>query len=295
MAEYSIKDLENITSLKAHTIRIWEQRYGLLTPQRTATNIRFYTDDDLKKLLSVMMLMEAGMKISAIGKLSDVEWKQKVEEAIEQESTGPQKLAVKINQTRIAILEYDEISIHAVLDELIGELGIDDTYEKFIYPLLVKTGLWWMNDKMTPAQEHFFSNIIRKRLFSVIANLENRKTSKQKWILFLNEKEEHEIGLLYSYYLIIRQGAQALYLGSRVPFENLKEVAAVYGPTHLCTFCVSNQPETYLKKFIEQLAAHFPQQSICVSGPSNYLNNLLAEKNIIALHSVEQLKNQLQS
>lgn len=286
MSTYSIRDLERITSTRAHTIRIWEQRYGLLEPDRTGTNIRSYNDDHVKKLLNVCTLLNRGMKISHISQLSNVQIHDEIDRIIAESWQTDRHIEAWINQAVIAIAAYDAPTFHKLFADAVERLGLVTTYEKILYPLLVRTGLMWTKDALLPAQEHFLSNLIRQKLFAAIDALPTPEASDQQWLLFLHEGEEHEIGLLFAYYLLLNAGKCAVYLGARVPYPDLQAVANDIGPTHIYTFFVSNQSENKASDLLRQLARDFPKCSICFSGGSEHTE---LEARICQIESIEQL------
>ncbi|MCF0073827.1 MerR family transcriptional regulator [Dyadobacter sp. CY261] len=266
MSVYSIKDLERITSTRAHTIRIWEQRYGLLEPERTGTNIRFYNDDDVKKLLNVCTLLNRGMKISQISQLNQAQMQAEIDRIIGESVQTDEHVEAWINQAIVAISKYDAAAFHRLFAEAIERLGMVHTYEKVLYPLLVRTGLMWTRDALLPAQEHFLSNLIRQKLFAAIDTLPVPENGGQPWVLFLHEGEEHEIGLLFAYYMLVRAGKRAVYLGARVPYTDLLTVANDINPSNIYTFFVSNQPGHHGPALLEQLLNDFPYCEVCYSG-----------------------------
>ena len=286
MSTYSIRDLERITSTRAHTIRIWEQRYGLLEPERTGTNIRFYNDDHVKKLLNVCTLLNRGMKISQISQLSNVQIREEIDRIIGESLQTDQHVEAWINQAVISIAAYDAPTFHKLFADAVKRLGMIVTYEKILYPLLVRTGLMWTKDALLPAQEHFLSNLIRQKLFTAIDALPIPETSDQKWLLFLHEGEEHEIGLLFAYYLLVRAGQRAVYLGARVPYPDLQAAASDIAPTHIYTFFVGNQPENLAPELLGQLSQDFPNCRICFSGGVDGPGN---EPRVCHIESIEEL------
>ena len=289
MSFYTIKDLERLSNQKAHTIRIWEQRYALLSPERTDTNIRFYNDEQLKKLLNVCTLMERGMKISHVSKLSKSEMADEIEKIIAGTYQLDSQIESMISQALIAIATYDESLFNEVFSGAVGILGLKDSYVKVIYPLLVRTGLMWTNDTLLPAQEHFLSNLIRQKLFTAINSLPLSDAPDQTWILFLNEQEDHEIGLLFANYLLRQHGKKVIYLGARVPYENLASVIHNCKPTHIYTFFVRNQLSEALEELVCNLKSDFGDASICISGGDEKLKRLLEEKNIHQISTIDSL------
>ncbi len=295
MSFYTIKDLERLSSQKAHTIRIWEQRYALLSPERTGTNIRYYNDEQLKKLLNVCTLLERGMKISHIGKLSKNEITAEIDKIIA--GTYKQDIQIEgiISQALIAVTSYNEILFNEMFSAAVGILGLKNAYIKVVYPLLVRTGLMWTNDALIPAQEHFLSNLIRQKLFTAIDALPVTSTADQTWILFLNEQEDHEIGLLFASYLLRQHGKKVIYLGAKVPYNNLASVIQQVNPTHIYTFFVRNQLDNELEHLISRLVTDFDQATLCISGGDETLINKAKNENVIHITTVESLLNIIKS
>ena len=289
MSVYTIKDLEKLSTQKAHTIRIWEQRYALLTPERTDTNIRYYDDDQLKKLLNVCTLIDRGMKISHISKLSKSEMADEIAKVIVGTYQEDIQLEGIISQSLIAISSYNESMFNEMYATAVGTLGLQETYVRVIYPLLLRTGLLWTNDVLLPAQEHFLSNLIRQKFFAAIESLPLPATSDQSWILFLNEEEDHEIGLLFANYLLRQHGKKVIYLGARVPYENLSGVIRNSKTTHLYTFFVKNQLENKLEKLVANLTSDFADTTLCISGGGDKLKDLPKLNNIHHISTIESL------
>lgn len=289
MALYSIKDLERISNQKAHTIRIWEQRYGLLEPERTETNIRFYDDNQLKKLLNVCTLMNKGMKISHISKLTKIEMANAIDKIIAESFHSEEQIAAIINKALISLSTYDQVVFDELFSNAITRFGMARTYTEIIYPLLVRTGLMWIKDDLLPAQEHFLSNLIKQKLFSAIEALPLPKDADQSWILFLNESEDHEIGLLFANYLIRQHGKKVIYLGQRVPYDNLTNVVEQCKPTHIYSFFVRNQYEDELSELITKLSTDFGSSMICISGGDHNIQKIAEDNNIMQIKTIDSL------
>ncbi len=289
MSEYSIKDMELLSNVKAYTIRIWEQRYNLLTPERTDTNIRYYSDAQLKKLLNVCTLIGKGIKISQIGKLSNEEIAQEIDELINDQKQSDAQIEGMINQALIAVAAYDEAGFEGVFARSIKGLGLIDSYLKVIYPLLVRTGLMWSKDDIIPAQEHFLSNLIRKKLFSAIDKLPLPGQSDQTWVLFLHEQEKHEIGLLFANYLLRYYKKKVVYLGQEVPAANLFDIIVQCKATHAYTFFVRNYPNEMVRDILQPLRQRFQNLEICVSGQEEILGQLPSDSRIHPLKDIQSL------
>ncbi len=216
---FTIKDLENLSGIKAHTIRIWEQRYKILEPHRTSTNIRYYDIDNLQKLLNVKLLYDAGFKISKIAALSDTEISLLIKEQI----TLHGKEDAAMSAFKLAMIKFDQQLFEQAYNQLFARNTIREIFLEYFIPLLTEIGLLWQSNTITPAQEHFISNLIKQKLLSNIERLQAKSPEKSEkvFVLFLPLNEIHELGLLYLHYEIILRGYQSIYLGQSVPIQNL--------------------------------------------------------------------------
>lgn len=236
MAQYSIKDLENFTKIKAHTLRIWEQRYELLNPERTDTNIRYYSDKDLKKILNINLLYQNGFKISKIAKLSEKEIFQKATDIlIDSEVKGSDEINAFIEN----ILALDESSIQESLKRITEKIGIEGLYSEVLVPLLEKVGTLWQVDAISVSHEHFLSNILREFLITNISGIPIGPKSKGKVVLFLPEHEKHELSLLFYYYLLKKRSYDCFYLGQSVPMKDLRSFISETKPDFIVSSLIA--------------------------------------------------------
>ncbi len=218
MARYSIKDLEKISGIKAHTIRMWERRYNIIEPKRTDTNIRYYSDTDLKCLLNISILNQNGIKISHIASLNDQQIKSRVLDL----SLNNRYSNVQIENLMISMFELDEMKFTNALTGSIIKHGFEDTVESILFPFLERIGILWQAGTVNPAQEHFMSNLIRQKLMVAIDNeMQNSLVNSRRIVFFLPEKELHEIGLLFYSLIARKEGMEVIYLGQSVPMNDL--------------------------------------------------------------------------
>ncbi|MDD4086760.1 MAG: MerR family transcriptional regulator [Bacteroidales bacterium] len=263
MSTYSIKDLERLTGIKAHTIRIWEKRYGIVDPCRTESNIRWYNDEDLKKLLNISILNRHGYKISRIATLSLQQINQRIMEVVKPESD----YLSQIESLVVAMIELCENRFERILNQLIIKIGFEETLYYVVYPFFEKIGLLWQTGAINPAQEHFISYLIRMKLFVAIDSLPAVTNSDaKKIILFLPEWELHEIGLLTYYYIAKKHGVKVYYLGQNVPFEDLISVAQSVEPEMLATYFVSAVSSDKVQHYLKEIVRSFPDLHILISG-----------------------------
>jgi DNA-binding transcriptional MerR regulator len=289
MSTYSIKELSQLSGIKPHTIRIWEQRYNLLSPFRTETNIRYYDDKQLKKLLNVCELVNSGKKISQICKFNDTQIAAEIDAVVARSFKDEGHFDGIVNQIIIAITTFDEALFDKIFSNAILRFGLAQTYLKVIYPVLLKVGLMWSRDNIVPAQEHFLSNLIRQKLFSSIDSLPLAHHSDQTWVLFLAENEEHEIGLLFANYILRQHGKKVIYLGANVPFDDLSNIVKQCQATHIYTFFVKKHPAEKVENLLEQLHSSFRKVKILISGNKSLIENLSFDKQIKWIKEVESL------
>jgi len=263
MIGYSISDLENLTGIKAHTIRIWEKRYQVVTPKRTPTNIRFYNDQDLLRLLNISTLNKHGFKISTLVSMTADEIAEKISDL----SRNPSDFDSQINNLLLSMLNLDQDLFEKVLSNSILKLGFEKTVVLVLFPMLERVGLYWQLETINPAQEHFVSNLIRQKLIVAIDGLHDPLLPAYKtFLLFLPESEYHELGLLFLNFLIRKQGHKVIYLGQNVPFAGMIDVTRKCDVDFVVTYFVSAPTRNELPEYIQSLAKALPDKQIMVTG-----------------------------
>lgn len=245
MATYKIKDLEVLTGIKAHTIRIWEKRYGILNPDRTVTKIRTYTDEELKLILNISILNNRGLKISKIADLSE----KQIQKEVEKEKT--EKCSVQ-EKLLLSLIDIDEDLFNSVLEPLFEDIGIEQTYCQYIFPFLERIGIMWLVGTINPAQEHFISFLIKQKLISAIDQLKVKSNNKVA-LLYLAEHETHELSLLFYYYLLKNSGYKTYYLGQNLPFEALIEGCNKIKPDLVVSSWIASIDHKMLVDYFKQL------------------------------------------
>lgn len=262
MGKYSIKELEKLSGIKAHTIRIWEKRYGVIEPQRTPTNIRFYSDDDLKKIINVSLLNANGIKISTIAGMNDDEVNSKVQALSKTDKLS----SVHVDQLVKAMIDLEEEKFDYELSTLEKMMGFEKTITDVVYPFLNKIGILWQTGNITPAHEHFISNLIRQKIIVSTASLPIPSKSSIRVVLFLPENEQHEIALLFYHYLARKNGFRTYYLGQSVPHSDLQAVYAIHRPHLLITSLTATPSPQLLNKYLETLSKDFSASRILACG-----------------------------
>ena len=262
MHSFTIKDLENLSGIKAHTIRIWEQRYSFLKPSRTGTNIRIYSNEELKMLLNIALLNKYGYKISHIDKMSEVEIKEKIL-SLSQSEAQQERI---VNELIRNMVDLDMDKFEAVLDNYIVVKGIEGAITQIVFPYLEKIGILWLTNHINPAQEHLVTNIIRQKLIVGIENIQCSVKINKKVLLFLPDGEFHELGLLFMNFLLKSRGVCAIYLGCSIPLEDVDFVVKQKKPDYIFTHLTSVGHKFNFEKFISTVNKKFPSVPVVISG-----------------------------
>lgn len=248
MAEYKIKDLEVLTGIKAHTIRIWEKRYGILEPERTDTKIRMYSDDELSLLLNVALLNNNGVKISRIAEMNREQIHQRVWEL-----KGARVEDNSVELMLLALLDLDENQFKNVLEDLIASIGLERMFSEKLIPFLDRIGVMWLVGSITTAQEHFISNLIRQKIISELDKLPVPQSKDECVILFLPEHEWHEISLLYYHFMLRSRSRNTFYLGQSLPYDALLECVEKLKPSALVTSWLTAVDQKFIVNYFERL------------------------------------------
>ena len=294
MESYQIKQLERMTGIKAHTIRIWEKRYGLITPHRTATNRRSYDERQVRKLLNVNTLLSLGYKISKVAMLSEEDLNREVQK---QATNLPKDTAITgyIDDLLRSMLDFNEPAFEKIYSAATTRLGLYEAMVNVFYPFLVKVGMLWNVNKTAPIQEHFASSIIKRKLMAAIDGLVPPTKSTKKFLLFLPPGEWHEIGLLFANYIIRSQGYETIYLGQSVPIDNIAKVVAAVHPSHMLLFYVNPTPKEEIIRQLKILSGIDADNTVLVAGNTDMVGETkISLKNVHYLDRVSSLSDLLQ-
>ncbi|MGZ8538191.1 MAG: MerR family transcriptional regulator [Flavisolibacter sp.] len=259
---FTIRELESLSGIKAHTIRIWEQRYHFLKPSRTSTNIRTYSNEELKTLLNVSLLNKFGYKISRIDQMLP---EQRVDTILQltQEEAYSEHI---VNEMIAYMINLENLAFEQLLNYHISQHGIEKTITGIIFQFLERIGILWQANRILPAQEHIVSNIIRQKIVSAIENLPFVQKPDPLCLLFLPEDEHHEMGLLFVYYLLRKKNISVIYLGSNVPLKDVQYLMEVKSPQYLYLHLTSFPRQQQFQKFITTLSGYAGKSKILISG-----------------------------
>jgi DNA-binding transcriptional MerR regulator len=263
MGHFSISDLEQLSGIKAHTIRMWEQRYGLLRPVRTATNIRMYCNDDLRRLLNVSTLCSRGKRISQVACLSDSE----IQAAVLACCNDVHDYHQQVNALLAAMLSFDEQRLNLLFTEAADRLGFEKMMLFVAYPLLQRIGLMWLAGTVNPAQEHLLAHLLRQKLLAATDALPAVPASARRWVLFLPAHELHELALLFMNYTLRARGQHTLYLGQNLPVEELAPVCDAYQPDAVVTVLTSQPERGRVAEFARTVSASCGDKLVVLYGP----------------------------
>lgn len=286
MSTFSIKDLEHLSGIKAHTIRIWEQRYELISPKRTDANIRYYDDTDLKLILNVALLKENGFKISKIAEMSEGDMQREVLRLTERNLHYPEQ----IHALTVSMVDIDEERFEKVISTNILKLGFEKTMLTIIYPFLSKIGVLWQTGAINPAQEHFISNLVRQKLIVAIDGQYNTPLEKaEKFVLFLPEGELHELSLLFADYVIKSRKKKTIYLGQSLPLVDLEAVCDIHQPEYILTVLTTTPGPRDVQNYVDTLSRRFNNSTILVTGFQVVDQDIKTLENVIIFTKLQQL------
>jgi MerR family transcriptional regulator, light-induced transcriptional regulator len=249
--EFTIKDLENFSGIKAHTIRIWEKRYNLFEPKRTDSNIRYYDMDSMLKLLNVSLLYNNGLKISKIASLSNDKMELSVKEIVFKEGFESKAL----NSFKLAMLNFDEGLFNQTYNGLISQTSFRTIFIEVFIPFLTTIGVLWQVHSITPAHEHFITNLIKQKILINTEKLQFLQPNKteRKFVLYLPMHEIHELGLLYLHFELLFHGYHSIYLGQSVPVENLKDLQKIFDNVSFLTYLTVEPSKETVEEYLEQV------------------------------------------
>ena len=288
---FTIKELESLSGIKAHTIRIWEQRYGFLKPSRTETNIRRYSNDELKTLLTVALLNKYGYKISKIDSMSYDQRSKAVMELSEQEASTERLVNKMIGH----MVDMRNIAFEKLLNDHIHENGIEKTITEIIFYFLERVGILWHTNHILPVQEHIVSNIVRQKILSAIDGLPLVHKQEPVFLLFLPEDEHHEMGLLFVYYLLRKKRFPVIYLGSSVPLKDVQYLFENKAPDYLYLHLTSFPRRHDLAKYLSALSQKFPGTKILLSGSAIIDYRKPLPSNTVRFQSLEEVLSYIKS
>jgi len=292
--KFSIKDLESLSGIKAHTIRIWEKRYELLSPERTQTNIRTYLLADLQKLLNVVFLMNNNHKISKIAKNSTADIANMVADIVAKESFSSQSHA--INSFKIAMMNFDQNLFYKTFDTLKEQHTFDEIFYENFLPLMHEVGLLWQTDTINPSHEHFIFNLIKQKILLNIEHIQlNAKHNNNKtFALFLPENEIHDLGLLFLNYEIVRNGYKAIFLGQSIQLDSLKYLAINHPNISFVTYFTVKPENDDIDAYFKEYNSQFGNQDhllYVLGAKTKYIDESTVPDNVRVMMSIREFVN----
>ena len=283
MKKFSISDIENLTGIKAHTIRVWEQRYNFFTTKRTDTNIRYYNDDDLCMFLNIATLNENGYKISKISRMDNSE----INDLVKHLKEDHYNVNVQVQMLSNSMLKMDDEEFDEILNGCIDDLGMDAAMTTIVFPFLRKVGFMWQVGTINPAHEHFAVHKIEQKLIN--DTYQFRKSpgkDAKRYLLFLPPGETHEVGLLFAQYLLKANGHQTLYLGQNLPYDSLNEVAIYYEPDFAFSVLTIAGLENGVDEIISKLKDSLGEIPLILAGNQISINEIPKRDNLILIKNI---------
>lgn len=294
MNKFSISQLSRYSGIKPHTIRIWEQRYNALMPERSDGNTRYYDNRQLRRLLNIVSLSGHGHRVSSLCGMPDKTLFRLINETMQKDEGPSPGESYSINQLIAAGLAFDEIHFDKVLSSCLSRWGWKKTYTRVIQPVLLRVGIMWAGDSIPPANEHFISNQVRQKLFMAIDSLPPYRADSVTWLLFLREGEFHELGLLYAAYMLKSAGLRVVYLGPDLPFESVRNAMEGLNPDYLLLFFVHHEEPEIINQYLGDLKRWFRGKKIFIAGNESLLSQADTGKRIQCLVTVAELDSIIQ-
>jgi DNA-binding transcriptional MerR regulator len=246
---FSIRDLENLSGIKAHTIRIWEKRYDLLSPERTETNIRTYSLESLQKLLNITLLYNSGYKISKISKIKEDEVPLLVNKIIAKNNEKHHA----INAFKLAMVNFDAHQFYNTYNSLVAERNFKELFNEVFIPLMTELGMLWQSETISSAHEHFISSLIKQKIYIQTEKYQKLPPTKESpvYVLYLPEGEVHEVGLLFLNYELVSRGYRTVFLGQSNSIDSLKELLNYYDNINFVSYFTISPTPDELDKYFE--------------------------------------------
>ena len=287
---YSIADLERISGVKAHTIRIWEKRYNLFNPDRTKGNHRLYDDPDLIRLLNVNRMVKAGYRISKVAAWEETDLMERIGNLEGNLETILEDSNYYIDEFIAAGITYDERRFEQAYKKVAGRRQFEDVWSHYLLPSMQLVGSLWLSKKMSPSQEHFLTALVRRKIEQQIDRLPIPESTVKAFLMFLPPGEYHELGLLMCHYFVRKSGIPVIYLGQNVPIENIDTYLQMYAPTCMMTFVQSSKMSKKFTRFLDRLT---PADSTMVVAGNLHKEDILflrTKEHIKTINSIEQIQ-----
>ncbi len=297
MRKYSIKDIEKLTDIKAHTLRVWEQRYNFLVPHRTPTNIRYYDADQLKVLLNVSLLVNNGSRISKVCTLTEEELNEEVKKAFElnAEDITDRSVQFKINGLVLAMLDLDEAKFNEIFLRSLTKRGMERTLTDIIEPFLERIQILWRTGEVLTAFERYMHNLIRQKIIVAFDALREPKQPSEKYLVFLPEQEFNDIYTLLYTYILKAHGRQIVNLGSNIPITDLVQIVQLTNPDVILTFFNDPIGLSHIQDYANRLSEAFVHKRILIAGNATGIENLALNNNASAVQSLDEFTDMLEN
>ncbi|MFL2575935.1 MAG: MerR family transcriptional regulator [Flavobacteriaceae bacterium] len=277
---FSIKNLEHLSGIKAHTIRIWEKRYNLFEPERTDTNIRLYNLENLQKLLNVTLLNNNGYKISKIASLSQQEINENVHKLTINKNADDWSLGL----FKLAMINFDQRLFTKTFNDLLEQFSFSEIFKNVFVPLMNELGVLWQTNSISPSHEHFITSLVKQKIHAMCENLQQNSTRRtdRRFVLFLPDNEIHELGLLYLQYEVLNNGFQCVFLGQSVPIESLSNLIDIGEPiTFISYFTIEpaqDKIESYLNTFNSEIIENIDSELWILGYQVQFISDEIPDK-----------------
>jgi len=287
---FTIKNLEHLSGIKAHTIRIWEKRYNLFEPQRTDTNIRMYDLENLQKLLNVTLLYNNGYKISKIARLSPKEVTTNIRSLTINKTADDWSIGL----FKLAMINFDQRLFTKTFNELLEQFSFREIFKNVFIPLMNELGVLWQTNSISPSHEHFITSLVKQKIHALCEELQVKETrrSDRRFVLFLPDNEIHELGLLYLQYEVLNTGFQCVFLGQSVPIESLKNLVDIGEPITFISYFTIEPTQDKINGYLNTFSSEIIQNISCDLWILGYQTQFIEEelpKKIRSFNSIDDV------
>ncbi len=287
---FTIKNLEHLSGIKAHTIRIWEKRYNLFEPQRTDTNIRMYDLENLQKLLNVTLLYNNGYKISKIARLSPKEVTTNIHSLTINKTADDWSIGL----FKLAMINFDQRLFTKTFNELLEQFSFREIFKNVFIPLMNELGVLWQTNSISPSHEHFITSLVKQKIHALCEELQVKETrrSDRRFVLFLPDNEIHELGLLYLQYEVLNTGFQCVFLGQSVPIESLKNLVDIGEPITFISYFTIEPTQDKINGYLNTFSSEIIQNISCDLWILGYQTQFIEEelpKKIRSFNSIDDV------
>lgn len=263
MAVYTINDIASITGIKPHTLRTWEKRYGLEISRRSPANVRYYLDEDLKRIINISILNKGGMKISKIAELS---WSEIRKLATEKSDVHHSHETI-LDSLSLSLINLDQDNFDRIITIHEEQGDFTDVLRELIFPLFEKMNSMYLTGTIKPMHESFFNYMIKGKILSQIDRLrQNVDNRAPEFMLFQPQRSNEELGAMLLNYYLVEASKSVLNLGSHIEPTDVIQAYEIQPTPYIVGLFNAELSEKDIERYIQQILQHCPNSTLILSG-----------------------------